>query len=198
MTVPSVESRRTSALLGEAAAWLLNGLLLERPRRGWHEEVAAMSAEVEDVGLRAAAEAAADATEGMHLALFGEGGFVSPREVTYRPQLDPGRLLSDLRGFYEAFHYAPRAEDPPDHIAVEAGFLGYLALKEVLAREAADEEAAAICAGAARRFWAEHLAQLAEPCHARLLDAGVEHLRLAAGALVTRGRHLDPGPEEAP
>jgi nitrate reductase assembly molybdenum cofactor insertion protein NarJ len=127
---PNQESRRAMAA---ALDWRLIGLLLERPRSGWIEEAQDLAAETGDKDLRDAVQAARGATEGTYLSLFAEGGFVSPRETTWRHREDPGQILADIAGFYEAFAFRPRAEDPLDHVAVEAGFIGYLCLKEAQA-----------------------------------------------------------------
>lgn len=55
--------------------------------------------------------------------MLGPGGLASPREVAYRGMGDPGQILSDILAFHEAFAFRPEAEEPPDHVAVEAGFL---------------------------------------------------------------------------
>ena len=108
----------TGKLLLEAARWRLLGLLFERPRDGWRAEVRGLAAEVDDPRLQTATNEIADFGEGAYLAVLGPGGSVSPREVGYRPMGDPGKILSGLRTVYEAFGYRPRAEDPPDHVAV--------------------------------------------------------------------------------
>lgn len=186
MTAEVSKSTTCEVALHHAAAWRLIGLLLERPRAGWVEEVRALAAELDDAQLRQAAAAAGQATEGAHLMLFGEGGFVSPREVTYRPEDDPGQVLADIASFFEAFAHRPRAEDPIDHVAVEAGFVGYLHLKEALALAAGDAEAAQVCAEGQRRFCGEHLCHFGGAWIDRLRSAAQEHLALAGEALVRR------------
>jgi hypothetical protein len=171
--------------LRDAAIWRLHGLLLERPRAGWKEEVEALSREAGDAALRAAARAAHQATEGEYLALLGPGGPVSPREVAYHEMEDPARVLSDLSAYYESFAYHPRAEDPADHIAVEAGFVGYLILKEVMARSVGEVEDAATTARARKRFVHDHVAPFAQKLSARLNGSG-GHLEAAARALQER------------
>lgn len=172
--------------LAEAAEWRLIGLLLERPRSGWEDEVKSLGSEVLDEPLRAAAEAAREATEGTYLGLLGPGGFVSPREVAYRPQEDPGKIMSDLAAFYEAFAFSPEAEDPLDHIAVEAGFAGYLRLKELYALARRDEKGAATTAEAHRHFLEEHLGTFVEPFAQGLEPSGVSYLVAAARGLLER------------
>jgi len=187
MTLAEIRStpRMIQDRLRQAAAWRLNGLLLERPRAGWIEDVEALAREVADAGLGAAAQAARAATEGEYLSLLGPGGAASPREVAYRTMEDPSRLLADLSAWYEAFAYRPRAEDPPDHLAVEAGFVGYLLLKEALALSAGDQEAAETTAEARARFLEERLAPFIEGLAGRLEGTG-GHLELAARALRSR------------
>jgi len=181
-TAPNLnrESRRAMA---EALDWRLIGLLLERPRSGWIEEAEALATETENTRLRDAVQEARGATEGTYLSLFAEGGFVSPRESTWRHREDPGQILADIAGFYEAFAFKPRAEDPVDHIAVEAGFIGYLFLKEARALAHGDEESAEITATARRRFIDAHIGQFAEKWADRVAATGVPHLSTAAQAL---------------
>jgi TorA maturation chaperone TorD len=174
------------ARIAEAAEWRLLGLLFERPHAAWHEEVAALAREVRDTEVRAAAEAAQDATEGDHLALLGPGGAVSPREVTYCSFADPGRVLADLAAFYEAFGFHPRAEDPIDHVAVETGFVGYLLLKEEFARAHGDRAAAEATVAARTRFLEAHLAPLAGPFAERLAACGRGYVTRAADLLAAR------------
>lgn len=178
---------RIQELLSEAAAFRLLGLLFERPREGWWQEVESLRREVRDAEISAAVEAAQEeASEGLYLALLGPGGIVSPREVSYRGMNDPGQVLSDVRAFYEAFAFGPETEEAPDHIAVEAGFLGYLTLKEAYARARGNEEEAGVAAQAATRFRQEHLSTLAWPLADRLEKTEVRYLSLAARALTLR------------
>src|SRR5574341_155160 len=175
---------RVQELLGEAATWRLLGLLFERPREGWWHELEKLSRELGGPAINAAAEAASEeANEGLYLALLGPGGPVSLREVAYRGMEDPGRILADISAFYEAFAFQPETEEAPDHLAVEAGFLGYLCLKEAYARARGNEEEAEVAAQAAHRFREEHLASFTWPIAERLEQAGVRYLSLAASAL---------------
>lgn len=146
--------------IARAARWRLLGLLLERPRPGWSAEIERLAAEIDDPPLRAVVAAARDATEGEYHALLGPGAPASPREASALGLGDPGWMFSELARFYEAFGYAPRAEDPPDHVAVEAGFVGYLELKESLAWANGDADAAHTVAAARQAFVAAHLAPL--------------------------------------
>jgi nitrate reductase assembly molybdenum cofactor insertion protein NarJ len=188
MNTPEMESDvRQRGLLREAAQWHLTGLLFECPTGGWHEHVAALEAEVADADLKAAAEAAQEeATEGLYHSTFGPGGPASPREVSYRDLVQPGYLMAELSSYYEAFSYRAATQEAPDHVSVEAGFVGYLRLKQAYALACSDTEHAAITAESAERFLAEHLSHLAEPLAQALADSGVRYLALAGAALRRR------------
>jgi hypothetical protein len=186
-----------------AAEWRLLGLLLERPRAGWHDEVARLGREVGGIAIRDAVAAAGGAGEGEYLALLGPGGLVSPREVAYRGLQDPGRVLADLAAVYQAFAFRPRAEDPMDHIAVEVAFVGYLFLKEGFALATGDTEAAETTAAARAAFVSEHLStmatRLAERLAACRLSSGPARTAALVAARVPRrdAPALPPGLSEA-
>ncbi len=173
------------AMLERASRLRLLGLLLESPRPGWKEEVAALWESCGGAELEQAAAKALDGwTEGRYLALFGPGGTVSPRAAACAPGQDPGRLLADLSAFYEAFAFRPFPGSPPDHIAAEAGFLGYLAFKEAYAVAEGDEEAARTVRDAAAAFCRLYAAPHAL-CLAKKLQeaAGAGPLPAAVAAL---------------
>lgn len=187
--------------IAEAARWRLLGLLLERPREGWREEVALLAAEVRDAAITEAAEALCAEDEGAYLAVLGPGAAVSPREVAWRGFADPGWLLADVRQFYDAFAYRPRAEDPIDHVAVETGFVAYLLLKEEAARAAGDEAGARAVADGRQAFVAAHLAPMVVPL-ARALAAhdgsGVATVAALLAARVPAGTASDDPPAASP
>lgn len=188
-------SKIPASLVSDAAAWRLAGLLLERPVCGWPEAVSDLAAEVDDPGLRAAAEVAPKAVEGHYLALLGPGGPASPREVAYVGFGDPGRTLAEIRAFHEAFAFGPRTEDPPDHIAVSAGFAGYLRLKEAFALGEGNGEAAATVREARERFESEHLRRVAGPLARKLEEHGPGTAWAAAAAWIHRRVGEEPGRE---
>jgi nitrate reductase assembly molybdenum cofactor insertion protein NarJ len=178
---------RVRDLLSQAAAWRLLGLLFERPREGWRQEAENLCREVSDADIASAVEAARDQVgEGRYLALLGPGGAVSPREVTYRGMEDPGHIIADISAFYDAFAFQPETEEAPDHLAVEAGFLGYLCLKEAFARARGNEEEAEVAGKAAVGFREAHLSTFAWALVDRLEAANVPYLSLAATALARR------------
>jgi nitrate reductase assembly molybdenum cofactor insertion protein NarJ len=174
-------------LLREAAQWRLIGLLFECPVDGWHDQFKGLATEVDDASLREAAELARDeASQGLYHTTFGPGGPAPPREVSYRETVHPGRFLAEIRDCYQAFAYTPSTPETPDHVATEAGFIGYLRLKEAYARECGDAESAAVCHSAAERFLEEHLSIIAEPLARSLEASGVGYLERAGAALLDR------------
>lgn len=187
-------------LLRASASWRLLSLLFERPREGWSADVASLASLVDADDLREAASHAAEVDEGAYLRWLGPGGPASPREVAYRGWEDPGRVLSDLATFYDAFAFKPRAEDPPDHVAVLAGFVGYLWLKEGYAAQCGREEEVHLTAEARGKFAGEHLRPLAGPLLRKLAASGAPAVwELAAAALVRRVGDLpDPLPVAPP
>jgi len=179
-------TRAYTRLIAEAAEWRLMGLLLERPREGWHEEVARLGSEMHDPQLRAAVAAAQAATQGDYLHLVGPGGVVSPRGVASQPFADPGQLLAQLATCYDAFAFRPYVEESIDHIAVEVAFVGYLLLKEAFASARGDAEAAATTARARLGFIKTHLAALAATFAQRLENSGSSYLLMTAHRLAAR------------
>jgi len=163
---------RERELLEDAASWRLIGLAFERPRGDWAEtllEIAKERAVDRDVAALAK-RAASEATEAEFLAALGPGGVVSPREISYRFMGDPGRILAELKLMYDTYAFMPVTEEPPDHVSVEAGFVGYLRLKEAYALMTGDGESAAVIRDASHFFVAEHLVYLAAGIDGRLGD----------------------------
>jgi TorA maturation chaperone TorD len=162
-------------------------LLFQRPRRGWREQVEALANEAADPELCAAAVLAVrHAGEGAYHTLFGPGGPAPPREVTYRESLQSGATLAQVSAYYDAFSYQPGAEEPPDHVSVEADFVAYLRLKEAYALARGDSEQAALTSEAAGRFIDDHLAVIAGPLAQTLASSDVEYLKRAGKALQER------------
>ncbi len=188
MTPPGMQiSPAASRLLGEAAEWRLVGLLFECPGPGWLEQVAALADEVTDAGLKAAADAARrEATPGLYGTTFGPGGPAAPREVSHHPDVLPGASLAELRGLYQAFAYEPSLDEPPDHVAVEVGFVAYLRFKQAYALARGDDARVRTCAEAERQFIREHLGRIAGPLSASLASCGIDYLARAAEALRAR------------
>lgn len=187
---------RAQELLREAAEWRLIGLLLECPGEGWRERIAEVTATVSDPALLSAAGLAREqAGEGLYHSIFGPGGPAPPREVSYCDSLQLGLLLSELAAYYRAFAYAPVTSEAADHVAVEAGFIGFLRLKEAYAQASGNSEQASITADAARQFVEEHLSRIAEPLRSALGESNVGYLEAAAQALFER---VGPAPQRMP
>jgi nitrate reductase assembly molybdenum cofactor insertion protein NarJ len=179
-------------LLEEAAEWRLLGLLFEYPSPQWRRELEALLLSLPDANLRALAHAAlAHATEGMHHALFGPGGSVPVREVSFSSGVQLGYLMSEITAYYNAFDYHPKLAEAPDHIAVQLGFLAYLKLKQAFALAAEDQERAQLAAGAAASFLKDHLAISAEPIAQRLEQFAPDYLVEAAHRIL---QHTGPAP----
>ncbi len=177
----------TVRLLREAAEWRLIAMLFECPGEGWHGQVAKLAAEIGDPGLKSAAEAAREeAAASLYDTTFGPGGPAPAREVSYHGDILPGQLLGEIAAFYQAFAYGSSAPEAPDHVAVEAGFIAYLRLKQAYAIERGDDAHAAVTAEAARRFIDDHLNCIAEPLAKSLAACGIPYLGLAADALLHR------------
>ena len=175
---------RQSELLREAAAWRALSLLLECPSQGWRGMLTSLAREIAGEELHAACDAAMEeADEGLYHSIFGPGGPAPPREVSYSDTVQLGYLLSEIAAYYDAFAYQPRTPEVPDHVSVEAGFIGYLRMKEAYALACGDDEHAGVAADAARRFLEEHLGPLAHSLAVLLQDCGVRYLELTAQAL---------------
>ncbi len=167
MTIPG----DVRALIEESVAWRMFSLAFERPRNGWRDHVTSIANDVTDEGVRNVAELAREqASEELFLNLFGPGGAISPREIAYRGFADPGHLLAELETIYGAFAYEPVSEECPDHVSVEAGFVGYLRMKQAFARIIGDKEAEKLSAEASEIFIREHLAPVAHGLCKRLED----------------------------
>jgi nitrate reductase assembly molybdenum cofactor insertion protein NarJ len=174
-------------LIEDASRWRLISMLFECPADGWGEMLTSLASVVSDPDLRKAVEAAqTEASEGLYHSVFGPGGPASPREVSHQSKVELGSLMSELTACYEAFGYQPTTREACDHVAVEAGFVGYLRLKETYAYACGDSEHAEITADAARHFIEDHLSAIAEPLAARLEQSGIRYLELACQALLRR------------
>ncbi len=98
--------------------------------------------------------------------------------------------MAELTGYYDAFGYEPASLEPCDHITVEAGFIGYLRLKEAYALACEDSEHADIASNTARHFVRDHLAAIAVPLGNMLGGSGVRYLELAGQALVQNAEKI--------
>lgn len=196
---------RLCACLREATEWRLLGRLFECPTREWREEIEALARDLRSpVFEELVARARQEAREGLFHGILGPGGPAPAREVSYHDRLELGTLMADLTSQYEAFGYRPLTPETPDHVAVELGFVAYLALKEAYALAAGADEEAAVTRRTADRFRREHLAMMAGPLARLLAGSGVTYLARAATMLLERvgpcpgaGRFLPVVPADA-
>ncbi len=183
---PALDAQATQ-LLQEAAEWRMLGFLFECPTEHWRKQIGALAPEIQDAGLRAAAEQAQiESTEGDYHSIVGPGGPAPAREVSYHDTIQLGYLVSELTSYYQAFSYLPSTMEALDHVSVEAGFLGYLRLKQAFALANGEAERAAVVADAAKRFISDHLSYVAQPLAASLAQSGVGYLASAGEALLAR------------
>lgn len=174
-------------LARQSAEWRLIGLLFEQPSPAWREQVASLGAEVGGEKLKRAAEAALDeASEELYHSIFGPGGPASPREASYFDNIQLGYLIAELRAHYDAFAYDPSLGEAPDHVAVEAGFIAFLRLKEAYALAEGDKDHASVTHEAAQHFLSEHLARMAPTLAEKFIPSDVEYLILATEELAAR------------
>lgn len=188
-------SQEVKDLLRESAEWRLLGLLFEYPTQLWRHSLTALLPDLSNPTLAPLAEEALRyQTEGLHIALFGPSGSVPVREVSYQGGVQSGYLVSELAAYYAAFGYTPTAEEPPDHLAIELGFLAYLKMKQALALASGDPSQASVAADAAASFRKDHLAFMAEPI-AQLLPTFAPDYLTEAGALLLH--RLGPAPRSS-
>ncbi|HBY61709.1 MAG TPA: hypothetical protein DEH78_17950 [Solibacterales bacterium] len=173
-------------LLESAGEWRLIGLLFEYPNAAWRKNVEALLPALKPELRALAAAALEQCGEGLHSALFGPGGCVPVREVTHRGGVQFGYLMAELVAYYEAFGFDPAIEEAPDHLAVQAGFIAFLKMKQALAMLEGDEERTRVTAAAIGEFIREHLIVQAEPVAQRLAEFAPAYLAECGRMLVER------------
>jgi TorA maturation chaperone TorD len=95
-----------------------------------------------------------------------------------------GPLLTEVAGYYSAFAYpGDRLREVPDHIAVETGFLSFLAMKVAFARFAGRAEEEAVAREAYDGFLHAHVESwVGDLCDA-LAESGSDHYAAIAMCL---------------
>jgi nitrate reductase assembly molybdenum cofactor insertion protein NarJ len=178
-------SSDAARLLAEAAEWRLLGLLFEYPAGAWRAQLEALIPDLAG-NLRAMGEAALRrSSPGLHIALFGPGGSVPVREVSWRGGIQSGHLMSEIAAYYGAFGYRPSEEEASDHLAIQLGFVSFLRMKQALALSLGEIEHARIAAEAAERFIGDHIAVSAAGV-AKALEAFAPEYLIEAGRRVLR------------
>jgi nitrate reductase assembly molybdenum cofactor insertion protein NarJ len=173
-------------ILTNAAEWRLIALLLERPRQHTLPQMGCFMNEVGDPYLKEIAELACNASDEVYLPVFGPGGLLPAREVDCVATLDRGRLLSQIGLLYETCSFAPRSDDPYDHIAVEADFISYLYKKEVQALLNDDERKGKAFSAIRQQFIREHFAPFLRELRKKLRGNEPVYLLKALIAILTR------------
>jgi TorA maturation chaperone TorD len=147
--------------LGRAASWRFASLLFQGPRDERGQELRALASLVPDAlrtrALALATDSAARADS--YYEVLGPGGCPAAESAYDRAAVaNRGPLIADVAAFYRAFAYPPRltSELPPDHIAVELDFLGFLALKAAFACHDGRTEQLDVASDAYRQFLDEH------------------------------------------
>ena len=177
-------SLKQRSLLQEAAEWCLISLLFDCPTGPWREQLVQLNAEIVNPVLRQAVEAAqVEASEGIYHSLFGPGGPVPPREVTYHGGVEAGHLLSHIAAYYQAFAYRPETLEADDHLSVETGFIAYLRVKEAYALICGNPEHASLASEAGQSFLENHLSTFIAPLLESLEAAAPPYLVLTGKAL---------------
>lgn len=115
-------------------------------------------------------------------------GEVPPYETSY--EAGPGSSggptfqMADIAGFYRAFGFQVMGERP-DHVVPEMEFVALMFVKEAYALLSGDADGADVCAGARRKFVAEHLGRWLPMLRDRALEVeGAESLVALVGVIV--------------
>lgn len=170
--------------LRQAARLRLLALAFECPYSGWQEQLDSLAEEIGEAELhRLVEQAREEGSPELYHTTFGPGGPAAPREVSYVATMLPGQLMADLQAFYDAFAYRPAIDEPPDHVAVELGFLSYLQLKTAYAASRGDEQQAVVAADATQQFIESHLSHFIGPLTRVFEASGIGYLATAAALL---------------
>ena len=115
-----------------------------------------------------------------------EGAMACPPNQTAYIRRDKGAILADLRGFYEAFGFAPRRDtgEKPDHILFELEFLAMALVMLAGASRAGDQEKRSVTIDAMRKFSESHLGDWIESFAQQLAGATGLPLYVAVAMLL--------------
>lgn len=152
----------TQEALSAATGWRWASLLFQSPVAAAQAELRALAEELPEEFRESARELSTlplNEWETEFHRVLGPGG-IPACESSYDDNALAGRgpLLAEIAGFYEAFAYRPAMETPetPDHLAVELGFLSYLALKVAYALHEEQSQEKQIAENAYWRFLEAH------------------------------------------
>lgn len=170
--------------LNRAVEWRLVSQMLAYPGSGWRSRMELLLECTADGNLREAATAAMSEWRPEDwMNLFGPGGPVRARAVTWEGGAQPGYLLAELEAYYREFSYEPPAEGPPDQLSVLCDFVAWLELKLAYACVNQDSEAEQVTGKALQTFVARFVAPTAWPVLRQLEEHGPEFLLSAARAV---------------
>jgi TorA maturation chaperone TorD len=153
---------RVAVWLERSATWLFASLVLQPPEHAHVDEMARLvpllPAPLQELA-RDIVAVPMDDWEPEFFRVLGPGGCPACESSYERAAAaSRGPLLSEIAACYSAFGYAgERLHEVPDHVAVELGFLSFLALKVAFARFDARGEDARVAEEAYSRFARSHV-----------------------------------------
>ncbi len=169
-----------------------------------HQSLKALGASEELLEIAGVVAAALHRAEDEELVSDWEANFEASGELSFSPTeaahtAKPGteagiktQRIADIASFYKAFGLdVVPGTDRPDHLGAELEFLHVLALKEAIALDEDNAEAAGICREAARWFLEEHLGEWSGKVSETLSEGGVGQIYPAASALLDAFVTLD-------
>ena len=187
-----------SEMLSRASAWMFASIALQPPTAESRATLEALIPSLPRPLQNAAARIVAcplDEWEPEYFSVLGPAGCPACESSYERAaQASRGPMLADISGWYQAFAYSPDVRDVPDHAAVEAGFLAYLAMKIAFADNAGEPDAAQIARDAYAGFVRDHTGVWFDDFREALAATGSEQALAIAdflrGAAAAEGAQL--------
>mgnify|MGYP005833800337 FL=1 len=181
MSAAAVPSPDLLHHLDRAAAWRLLGQIFGYPGEGWRQQLETLAGCVRDGQMAALAQTVArEGSPELWMRLFGPDGPVRARAVVWEGGLQPGYLLAELEGYFQAFGYRAGADGPPDALPVLLDFAAWLELKLAYAIVQREEEAAGVTGEAPKTFLERFVSAVAWPVFRQLEATGPDFLAAAA------------------
>jgi TorA maturation chaperone TorD len=179
-----VETGSIQAWLTQAAGWMFASLVFQPPDQARIDEMTALLPTLPAQLREAAAQMVAlpaDQWEPEFFSVLGPAGCPASESSYERAAFaSRGPLLTEVAGTYAAFAYpGEHIREVPDHIAVETGFLSFLAMKVAFARFASRGEEESIAREAYDTFRDEHVRPWAGAFCDALAESGSEHYATA-------------------
>ncbi len=174
--------------LERASAWLFASLALQPPSSATIDEMTRLVPSLPPAMKAAAAEIVAlplEEWEPEFFSVLGPAGCPACESSYERAAMaSRGPLLAAVAAYYEAFVYVPAPlREVPDHIAVELGFLSFMALKIAFARFESRVDDAGVALEAYEKFQRRHLGVWAQTLCAALAETGSPQYQLVARLL---------------